>query len=1040
MFAKAPEATVPTYKLILVGDGGTGKTTFVKRHLYGEFDAKYNGHTGSDCGIIMFDVTSRITYKNVPNWYRDVTKVCPNLSLVICGNKVDVPERKVKPKAITFHRKKELPYYDISAKSNFNYEKPFLWLAKKMLGNLNLQFVASPALVPPEVTLDPVLIEQYERDLERAALQPLPSYEQRVLSFDQASWPWPHRKKQQYLATPETLAKAGFFFNPHQLSRDAVQCFLCHKSLDGWEAADDPFVEHLEHSGECPWALVICKGHRVSTETQEVTVRDDLEDEYLEGKTNVAVSRRLEDARVATFGNWWPHEGKDGWKVTVRKMAKSGYYYSPSAESPDAASCPYCGLSMDYWEPNDDPKKEHRKRSPGCLFFQRGRNRAGGPKRQSSTRHPQPQDDNKVDEIALSSPLSRRATRTSTRSRANSLASQISDDGSEVEEPLRRQSTRRRRPATESASVAPSPEPRTRTSKRSRSNSMNHAAEAASPESKRPSLNHTLDDSLGAKMVSQSLSAPAVEIDAIAASNADLESDTDSVVQARTGSRRRGRGRGRGRTRAQPLRKSSITSVTSTTLRLSDDMFSSVDLVDTSAMDCDTEPTGVATKAVSVVDQPEPSKPKQRRGRMPQVTRQSTRSLRSTRSSNVLSPDTSMLDVVATPLSASMAVDAEPAVNGSPESEPDPRPRRSTRSSQRRRGRSPSTASIVSASLSLTPHAAEHNTVEPVMEDEPLAPVSLDPASRRTRRTKQSANVSGPMDDAPAQQVPIPAPKTTAEPLSAGEVVDSVNDQKPTRPRNKRSDRSKKRLITASRNPSPPPSPVLPPIKPLANETKARSPTSSSATRSPEEEALLQVNQPSAPRSASPEGATSAFSNHTPTIPTPNALSSQRSSSVPQAVMVNPLPGSSCSDTAPDAHHSAQLATEPSPAPKSPSVCNATSDIRMSLPTQPSPVSTTAAPSSTTSQAPTMTTVEAAVATSTVGIAPAPRPARNMLLFADPAVLLTEISEAEADMSVEQFIRHIIQQECTRLQSHCRDRVEAFKREAAAVRDKVQAL
>lgn len=25
-----------------------------------------NGH----CGIIMFDVTSRITYKNVPNWHR----------------------------------------------------------------------------------------------------------------------------------------------------------------------------------------------------------------------------------------------------------------------------------------------------------------------------------------------------------------------------------------------------------------------------------------------------------------------------------------------------------------------------------------------------------------------------------------------------------------------------------------------------------------------------------------------------------------------------------------------------------------------------------------------------------------------------------------------------------------------------------------------------------------------------------------------------------------------------------------------------------
>lgn len=57
---------------------------------------------------------------------------------MLCGNKVDVKERKVKAKTITFHRKKNLQYYDISAKSNYNFEKPFLWLARKLVGNQSL--------------------------------------------------------------------------------------------------------------------------------------------------------------------------------------------------------------------------------------------------------------------------------------------------------------------------------------------------------------------------------------------------------------------------------------------------------------------------------------------------------------------------------------------------------------------------------------------------------------------------------------------------------------------------------------------------------------------------------------------------------------------------------------------------------------------------------------------------------------------------------------------------------------------------------------
>jgi len=94
----------------------------------------------------MFDLTSRITYKNVPNWHKDLVRVCEDIPIVLCGNKADIKDRKVKAKSIVFHRKNNMQYYDISAKSNYNFEKPFLWIAQKLAGDPNIQFTAMPAL------------------------------------------------------------------------------------------------------------------------------------------------------------------------------------------------------------------------------------------------------------------------------------------------------------------------------------------------------------------------------------------------------------------------------------------------------------------------------------------------------------------------------------------------------------------------------------------------------------------------------------------------------------------------------------------------------------------------------------------------------------------------------------------------------------------------------------------------------------------------------------------------------------------------------
>jgi GTP-binding nuclear protein Ran len=44
-------------------------------------------------------------------------------------------------------------YYEISAKSNYNFEKPFLYLARKLTMDPTLEFVEAPAMPPPVLTI-----------------------------------------------------------------------------------------------------------------------------------------------------------------------------------------------------------------------------------------------------------------------------------------------------------------------------------------------------------------------------------------------------------------------------------------------------------------------------------------------------------------------------------------------------------------------------------------------------------------------------------------------------------------------------------------------------------------------------------------------------------------------------------------------------------------------------------------------------------------------------------------------------------------------
>ncbi|KAI0398545.1 hypothetical protein F5Y17DRAFT_8070 [Xylariaceae sp. FL0594] len=151
---------------------------------------------------------------------------------------------------------------------------------------------------------------------------------------------------------PETFARAGFFYQPQEGNLDNTVCFLCCKNISGWDEDDNPFEEHLRLSPHCGWAIV-------------AGIETGLGDYALDDPT----SSEMIAARKATFADRWPHEGKRGWKCKTKQLVDAGWKYTPTMESNDMATCTYCQLALDGWEPKDNPMDEHYRRSPNCPFF-----------------------------------------------------------------------------------------------------------------------------------------------------------------------------------------------------------------------------------------------------------------------------------------------------------------------------------------------------------------------------------------------------------------------------------------------------------------------------------------------------------------------------------------------------------------------------------------------------------------------------------------------------------------------------------------------
>lgn len=80
-------------------------------------------HQANAC-ILVFDVTRKITYKNLSNWHKELREHRPGIPCFCVANKID-EDATVVQKSFNFGRKNGMPFYFVSASEGTNVVKVF---------------------------------------------------------------------------------------------------------------------------------------------------------------------------------------------------------------------------------------------------------------------------------------------------------------------------------------------------------------------------------------------------------------------------------------------------------------------------------------------------------------------------------------------------------------------------------------------------------------------------------------------------------------------------------------------------------------------------------------------------------------------------------------------------------------------------------------------------------------------------------------------------------------------------------------------------